>query len=232
MTRAAATGGGIGPTNLTQWAHDMEVMGGLPSSDTNALIAWGQAEGGAFHNTAHFNVLNTTLPETGSHSVNATGVQAYTSWTQGVAADLATLRQSNMQAIDTALHTNPSRLPTALASDPWGTNPATVAKLMGESPTQIHAMGTAGGSGGTGGTGTSLTIGHLFGLPISFTKSTMVRGALIVFGIIVLLMGLHEITSPSHDATQTIVTPIRAGTQKVKRGAKKTGEAAGAAAVA
>jgi hypothetical protein len=68
-------------------------------------------EGGNWNNTARYNPLNTTLQESGSttmaggSSAGADGVQAYTSWTQGVQATVDTLRSSSYSDIIAALKT-------------------------------------------------------------------------------------------------------------------------------
>jgi len=66
------------------------------------LNMWMGMEGGNWHNTAHFNPLNTSYQLSGSTNYNTGkaggGVQAYTSWAQGLQATLATLTGSNAGA--------------------------------------------------------------------------------------------------------------------------------------
>jgi len=68
---------------------------GAPTNKTNIqdLTTWFAAEGGNWHNTASYNPLNTTLRMPGSSSIanNSAGVQAYSSWKQGIAATVSTL---------------------------------------------------------------------------------------------------------------------------------------------
>ena len=62
------------------------------SADVSSLVAWMGQEGGNWHNTARYNPLNTTLRMPGSSSMNGAGVQAYSSWHQGLMATIDTLR--------------------------------------------------------------------------------------------------------------------------------------------
>lgn len=61
------------------------------AANLKSLVAWENMEGGAWHNSAAFNPLNTTLKMPGSHSMNSVGVQAYTGWPQGLDATEKTL---------------------------------------------------------------------------------------------------------------------------------------------
>ena len=110
---------------------------GLPTNQANidAVVSWERAEGGNWNNTAAYNPLNTTLQMPGSSSQNKAGVQAYTSWDQGLAATAQTLEQTNMTPIRQALATGGGcqGLADALSQAPWGTNGATVAKGCGVS---------------------------------------------------------------------------------------------------
>lgn len=57
-----------------------------------AIIAAESIEGGFMANGANYNPLNTTQTMPGSHGVTGVGVQAYTSWDQGLAAIVKTLK--------------------------------------------------------------------------------------------------------------------------------------------
>src|ERR1700677_4496678 len=92
------------PTDLQQWAVDMDVAGGYPSTDVTAFEAWGAAGGGSFKNTAYANVLNTTktLPGVAStgtgtqgdiQNFNIPGQTLEQDWADGITADLATIQQ-------------------------------------------------------------------------------------------------------------------------------------------
>ena len=114
----------------------IQKMGGIP---TNGLIkgmrAWAYQEGGHWNNKALYNPLNTTLEMPGSTKVNTvnkktgSGVQAYTSWEQGIDAVIKTLglnpKKNGYDKIVEAIMTakqyeGPERLYTALNNSNWG----------------------------------------------------------------------------------------------------------------
>ena len=77
-------------------------LGGTPTPNlVGGIQAWIMQEGGHWNNKALYNPLNTTLEMPGSKKVNTvnaktgTGVQAYTSWEQGLDAVLQTLKFPN-----------------------------------------------------------------------------------------------------------------------------------------
>lgn len=207
------------PTDLDQWANDVEWTGGLPASDTPALEAWGEAEGGSFHNTAYGNVLNTTLDEPGATSINSDGVKSYAiagatdaqDWQTGIQADLATIDQTNMADIKASLTGGnaSATLPAALAKDPWGTNPGTVASILGESSSQISALGSAGGGSTTtpNATLTGLNVNpfDLFGIPQTVGGDVassvwseigpfIAKSILVIAGLGVMVLGVYKLT--------------------------------------
>lgn len=95
----------------------------VPVQTVVAVMAWMEAEGGNWHNTATCNPLNTCLVMGVSRPMNSVGVQAYPDWPTGVAATLATLNQPNMAPIADALRagTDCAGLSAAVAAAPWGT---------------------------------------------------------------------------------------------------------------
>lgn len=97
---------------------------GLPVSANNvaALVAFQAHEGGHMANAAAYNPINTTLKMPGSHPVTKIGVQAYSSWEEGIEATAKTLAQKNMSAITAALARSalPDETLRAVASSPWG----------------------------------------------------------------------------------------------------------------
>ena len=95
----------------------------LTTQNTAAITAWEMAEGGHWHNSAHYNPLNTTMPEPGATSMNSVGVKAYTSWAQGFTATLATLHNGYYGGILAALRAgdNAIAVADAVAASPWGT---------------------------------------------------------------------------------------------------------------
>lgn len=109
----------------TTWAQALLGELGDPASAENvrAIVAWERTEGGHWANSARFNPLNTTQVEAGSSPMNSVGVQAYTSWDEGMAATVTTLQNGRYGGILAALR-NGSCAPcvaAAVASSPWGT---------------------------------------------------------------------------------------------------------------
>jgi peptidoglycan hydrolase CwlO-like protein len=116
--------GGYSPAS---WAHDLLKDAHFPQTRANqaAIVAWEMAEGGHWYNGATYNPLNTTMPEPGATSMNSVGVKAYTSWSQGFTATLATLFNGNYAGIIAALRrgTSGQAVANAVAASPWGTQP-------------------------------------------------------------------------------------------------------------
>lgn len=115
-------GGGYSPSG---WAQALLGDLGMPRSAQNvtAITAWEMAEGGNWFNSARYNPLDTTMPEPGSTAMNSAGVQAYTSWGQGLAATVATLTNGQYGGILAALRAGTSALAVsaAVSESPWGT---------------------------------------------------------------------------------------------------------------
>jgi peptidoglycan hydrolase CwlO-like protein len=136
---AAGLPPGLGPVNgnYTQlsWAKAFAQKLAVPVTGANvaAITAWELAEGGHWHNSAHFNPLNTTQPMPGATSMNSVGVKAYTSWAQGFAATLKTIHNGYYEGILAALRRgdDAQAVADAVAESPWGTNSFNVAALTG-----------------------------------------------------------------------------------------------------
>jgi hypothetical protein len=96
----------------------------VTNSNTQAIVAWCQREGGAWNSPAHFNPLNTSLKMPGSHGINGAGVQSYTSWSEGLTATVATLNSGMYRGILSALSAGNSvqAVENAIANSPWGTH--------------------------------------------------------------------------------------------------------------
>ena len=109
----------------SSWAGALLSAGGWPQTACNlgAIEAWERAEGGNWENSAAYNPLDTTQPETGSSAMNSAGVRAYPSWQAGFQATLATLENGNYPAILSALSAgdNAQAVANAVAASPWGT---------------------------------------------------------------------------------------------------------------
>ena len=99
-------GGGSGFTQTDFAKAVLFGLGAAPSKQSiNNLLMWQRMEGGNWNNTARFNPLNTSLQLPGSVNYNSlldpsnskyvapgkSGVQAYTSWDQGLKATISTL---------------------------------------------------------------------------------------------------------------------------------------------
>lgn len=131
-----------------EWARALLGRLGYSASKSNvtALLAWMRAEGGNWNNSAHFNPLNTTQRMSGSSSMNSVGVQSYTSWDQGLAATVKTLRNGYYGGILSALSSGNSAnaVANAVVSSPWGT------KSIPLSGITVTGAGSSGASyGGT-----------------------------------------------------------------------------------
>ena len=130
---------GLGPVNGSytplSWAKAIVQKLGMPVTGPNvaAVTAWEMAEGGHWHNSAHYNPLNTTQSMPGATSMNSVGVKAYSSWAQGFAATLKTMHNGYYEGILAALRQgdDAQAVADAVATSPWGTNSFNVAGLTG-----------------------------------------------------------------------------------------------------
>jgi TP901 family phage tail tape measure protein len=118
--------------------HDFGValitaLGGTPTENLlGGIQAWAMQEGGHWQNRALYNPLNTTLEMPGSTKVNTvnaqtgTGVQAYTSWDQGLDAVLQTLKFPNhgyediISALTNSKSTDLKEFYSAINKSDWG----------------------------------------------------------------------------------------------------------------
>ena len=114
----------------------IQKMGGTPTHGLlKGMRAWAYQEGGHWNNKALYNPLNTTLEMPGSKKINTvnnktgSGVQAYTSWEQGIDAVIKTLglnpKKNGYDKIVESIMTakqyeGPERLYTALNNSNWG----------------------------------------------------------------------------------------------------------------
>ena len=91
-----------------QWAAALLKALGYPGTSANldSINNWEHMEGGSWNNTALYNPLNTTQPDTGSTNASnmAQGnIQAYTSWASGLNATVTTLHNGYYPDILAAL---------------------------------------------------------------------------------------------------------------------------------
>jgi hypothetical protein len=128
--RSHATGAvaAVGYTQ-TPWARALLRAGGFPGTPCNvaAIVAWENAEGGAFANQAQDNPLNDSRWMPGSWLMpgpNPAHVRAYPTWGSGLRATLATLNGPDYGSIRAALDNgnDAQAVATAVAQSPWGTN--------------------------------------------------------------------------------------------------------------
>jgi hypothetical protein len=117
----------------TDFATALLASLGAPASPANlqAVTSWEAAEGGNWHNTARFNPLNTSLQLPGSVNYQTgkpgPGVQAYTSWAQGVQATDQTLTGSNPAygyapiVADLRNSAGTQALSSSVSASKWGT---------------------------------------------------------------------------------------------------------------
>jgi hypothetical protein len=122
LAAAIPAGGAYTPRT---WAVALLAADHLPVTACNvaAVTAWENAEGGSWGNSAAANPLNTTMPEPGSHAINAAGVQAYPSWPVGFTATVATLNNGDYPGILGALRAgdDAGAVAAAVGASPWGT---------------------------------------------------------------------------------------------------------------
>lgn len=94
------------------------------SCNINAIEAWASAEGGAWGGDgATANPLNTTQREPGSWSINSVGVQAFSSWQEGLQANVTVINNGRYGGILSALRAGDSAQEVAdeVTDSPWGT---------------------------------------------------------------------------------------------------------------
>jgi hypothetical protein len=160
---------------------------GLPVTESNvrALVAFQNQEGG-HENGARFNPLNTML-RTGD-SVNfqskkvGPGVQAYSSWDEGLRATEKTMRQGNMRAIFDSLRASASPADTiaAIAKSPWGWGslPHSAADAIVRSSVAFERYGSKAYSGAGAFFG-----GHAFKYGAMGIVGVLTLGGLVLLGV-------------------------------------------------
>jgi CHAP domain-containing protein len=118
------------------WAGDLLRRMGFPVTKNNmtAIVAWEYAEGGHFHNSAHFNPLNTTMDHA-KYGVmaggSAAGVASYPNYETGMRETIATLKLPAYHGIrhDLARSAAPSTTAAAVVASPWGTGSGVLATV-------------------------------------------------------------------------------------------------------
>lgn len=138
---------------MNQRDFAIAILKGLSINQTNdnisAIIAWENAEGGNWNNTATFNPLNTTQRMPGSTSMNGVGVQAYTSWDEGIQATIKTLLNGNYGNIISAMNGGSAQeIANAVVSSPWGTKNINIGN---QNISSTDTGGSTSGSAASGG---------------------------------------------------------------------------------
>lgn len=128
-------GGAFGGVSQQKWASDFLTQLGMPVTGENlkAITAWESAESGG--GGGHFNPLNTTQGGfAGESDLNSVGVKNYTSYGDGLAANVKVLNNGDYQPILDALKQgdNAMSVAQAIASTPWGTGQG-VERVLGGS---------------------------------------------------------------------------------------------------
>jgi len=126
-------GGAFGGVQNVQWAHDFLTALGAPITGENmrAITAWEMAESGG--GGGHFNPLNTTQGGfAGETDYNSVGVKNYTSYDDGIQANVKVINNGLYQPILDALKAgnNAMSVAQAISQTPWGTG-GLVAKILG-----------------------------------------------------------------------------------------------------
>lgn len=126
---ARKDGGEVTPNDFA--VKLIQGLGATPTKGSiDAIVTWMKFEGGHWRNTADYNPLNTTLDKPGSNPMNSVGVEAYTSWDQGLEATIETLtgnkaKQRGYTAIVNALKTGDREdILKAINNSSWRTGKA------------------------------------------------------------------------------------------------------------
>jgi hypothetical protein len=125
-------GGAFGGVPQQQWATDFLTKLGKPVTPENLrfVTAWEAMESGG--GGGHFNPLNTTQGGfAGETNLNSVGVKNYTSYEDGIAANVKVINNGRYQPILDALDKGDNAMAAAkaLASTPWGTGDGVVRAL-------------------------------------------------------------------------------------------------------
>lgn len=120
----ATPAGGYSPQT---WAAALVTMLGVaPTKQAIAnIVSWERQEGGHWNNSATYNPLNTTeIPASGGYSNTGTqgNIKAYTSWAQGLAATVATIKNGSYGGVIAALGAPSATFEAAVNASPWGTH--------------------------------------------------------------------------------------------------------------
>lgn len=162
------------PTSAEQWAMDYLQWIGAPATSSNDprvqwLVAQQKQEGnypGTYNYSSEYNPLDTSMPESGSRSVNSSNVQGYQNVQQGLLATEQTMSQSYDSPIFNALRNRGSTLAdlqAAQSQSNWAgggqssqanqSYAADISKILGKGIPSWLAVNQANATGGTSGPG-------------------------------------------------------------------------------
>jgi hypothetical protein len=140
---------------MSQKAFAESVLQGLgiraKPGAVQGLLGWMKAEGGHWHNDAHYNPLNTTLNLPGAGNTGSQGnIKQYRDWGQGIEATVRTLENGRYGGILGALKAgDPHRLASEIGRSPWGTNASLVRQTISSEPALSSAALGRGSSRGS-----------------------------------------------------------------------------------
>jgi hypothetical protein len=207
------------------WAQSELASLGVPLTAVNeqSLIAWALREGGG----GTYNPLNTSQPEPGSTTFNSSGVQDYPSWDTGIEGTTATIEQSAYTQIYADLQAGTGIGATSELGTWSGGAYDSLASTWGEAGQYLNGQSTPlpSGTSGSSGSGTqqatlasfnplnpSTWVPSILGSVIgsSGIEDALERGALIVFGAILVIIGIIRLTGGSNQKI-TLNMPVSSG---------------------
>lgn len=232
----------------TGWEADILNALGAPVTPNNVgnLDIWQRVEGGSTNNREAYNPFNTKLPQPGSIN-EGSGLQAYPDWATGLHATVATLEQSNMKVVSDALRGNfaTPQFEAALIQSPWDQGhyangfPGAVPSPGGGSrgtvdisnaqPTSFDPSSlipVIGGPVGAAVAGGPSLVGNILGdfLKSVISNGYVLRGTLMVSGLIILFIGLSQLSKGEQTAGQTASGGVQTVAVHVGRAKSRVGE--------
>ena len=201
------------------WEEQILTRLGAPITPATVydLDVWQRQEGGSTNDPDSYNPFNTTVKGPGSFGTNSVGVQAFPNWTEGLNATVQTIEQQNMAGILAALkgNDNPAPFEAAVSASPWGTHFHGVVQPPSSSSgvsalLNNPSLSTAGNTAGAAVTAVGSAAGNAFvsGIESLISNGTVMKGTLIVVGIIIAIIGLKQLfngnasANPASTATQ------------------------------
>jgi hypothetical protein len=212
------------PTDFADWL--LAGIGDDPTqdaADVPLVVDWEAQEGGQWNNSAHYNPLNTTLPLDGSTVLSgggaaaAAGVQAYSSWQDGLQATIDTLVDTKNSAggqlyapiLAALAENNPTTAAQAIVNSPWGTTSVTYdgnryTRGAATSPSTTGSTTTTpatSGASSTGGPGTESAgfISGLTGGVWDSVKPFLLEAMFGVGAIAIVVLGTKQLVQPTID---------------------------------